>query len=162
MNFMIITNPEDFALVNALYRTSIDGRRFMYEAILSEDGNYEIPNTFTSRAVEVLQAYLKSLGVRMETSYDNDEFIGEPEHRTEIVAYEVGDTTIFCTVEEMYYLKKLRKVYHQYLKEHPNTIDDIDEVWDYIMEHLPFKKRFLTDRIVDLFRNNAAAFSNME
>ena len=95
---MIITNPEDFALVNALYRTSIDGRRFMYEAILSEDGNYEIPNTFTSRAVEVLQAYLKSLGVRMETSYDNDEFIGEPEHRTEIVAYEVGDTTIFCTV----------------------------------------------------------------
>lgn len=98
----------------------------------------------------------------METSYDNDEFIGEPEHRTEIVAYEVGDTTIFCTVEEMYYLKKLRKVYHQYLKEHPNTIDDIDEVWDYIMEHLPFKKRFLTDKIVDLFRNNAAAFSNME
>lgn len=134
----------------------------MYEAILSEDGNYEIPNTFTSRAVEVLQAYLKSLGVRMETSYDNDEFIGEPEHRTEIVAYEVGDTTIFCTVEEMYYLKKLRKVYHRYLKEHPNTIDDIDEVWDYIMEHLPFKKRFLTDKIVDLFRNNAAAFSNME
>ena len=163
MNFMIITDPNDFALINALYRSSIDGRRFMYEAILSEDGNYEIPNDFTSRSVEVLQTYLKSLGVRMHTVYNNDdEYVGEPEHRDEVVGYEVGDTVIFCTVEEMYYLKKLQKVYHHYLKEHPNTIDDVDEVWDYIMEHLPFKKRFLTDKIVDLFRNNAEAFSNMK
>src|SRR5699024_10086650 len=107
MNFMIITDPNDFALINALYRSSIDGRRFMYEAILSEDGNYEIPNDFTSRSVEVLQTYLKSLGVRMHTVYNNDdEYVGEPEHRDEVVGYEVGDTVIFCTVEEMYYLKK--------------------------------------------------------
>ena len=62
---MIITNPEDFALVTALYRSSVDGRRFMYEAILSEDGEYNIPDDFTSRCSEILQVYLKSLGIRM-------------------------------------------------------------------------------------------------
>lgn len=161
-NFMIVTNPEDFALITALYRSSIDGRRFMYEAILSEDGDYEIPNDFTSRAVEVLQTYLKSLGVRMTTVYDDDEFVGEPEHQTENIGYEVGDTVIFCTVDEMYYLRKLRKVYHKYLKNHPNTIDNLDDVWEYITEHLPFKKKFLTDRIIELFKHNIEAFSIMD
>ena len=158
-NFMIITNPEDFALVTALYRSSIDGRRFLYEAILSQDGEYNIPDNFTSRAVEVLQTYLKSLGIRMETIYDEDEYIGEPEHQTEVVGFEVGNATIFCTIEEMYYLKKLLKVYKRYMKENPNTIDDVDEVWDYIVEHLPFKKKFLTDNIISLFKNNMEAFS---
>lgn len=157
-NFEIITSPEDFALVSALYRSSIDGRRFMYEAILSPDGEYNIPDTFTSRSVEVLQTYLKSLGVRMETIFDEDEFIGEPEYADTTIGYEVGNTTIFCTIDEMYYLKKLQKVYKRYLKEHPKTIDDADEVWDYIMEHLPFKKKHLTDHIIELFRNNLEAF----
>jgi len=159
MNFMIVTNPEDFALVTALYRSSIDGRRYLYEAILDEDNEYNIPNSFTSRTAEILQVYLKSLGVRMETIIDDDEYIGEPEHLNETVGYELGNTTIFCTVEEMYYLKKLRKVYKRYLRDNPSSIDDIDEVWAYILEHLPFKKKFLTDNIISLFKDNMEAFS---
>lgn len=159
MNFMIVTNPEDFALVTALYRSSIDGRRYLYEAILDEDNEYNIPNNFTSRTAEILQVYLKSLGVRMETIIDDDEYIGEPEHVDETVGYELGNTTIFCTVEEMYYLKKLRKVYKRYLRDNPSSIDDTDEVWAYILEHLPFKKKFLTDNIISLFKDNMEAFS---
>jgi hypothetical protein len=159
MNFMIVTNPEDFALVTALYRSSIDGRRYLYEAILDEDNEYNIPNSFTSRTAEILQVYLKSLGVRMETIIDDDEYIGEPEHLNETVGYELGNTTIFCTVEEMYYLKKLRKVYKRYLRDNPSSIDDTDEVWAYILEHLPFKKKFLTDNIISLFKDNMEAFS---
>lgn len=158
-NFMIITNPEDFALVTALYRSSIDGRRFMYESILSDDGEYEIPAKFTSRSAEIMQVYLKSLGIRMETIIDEDEYIGEAEHQTETVGYIVGNTTIFCTPDEMYYLKKMHKVYKKYIKNHPNEIDDIDEVWDYILEHLPFKKKCLTENIINLFKNNLEAFS---
>ena len=156
---MIITNPEDFALVTALYRTSIDGRRFMYESILSEDGEYEIPAKFTSRAAEIMQVYLKSLGIRMETIIDEDEYIGEAEHQSEIVGYSIGNTNIFCTPDEMYYLKKLHKVYKKYMKENPNQIDDVDEVWEYIMDNLPFKKKNLTQNIIDLFKNNIEAFS---
>lgn len=159
-NFMIITNPEDFALVTALYRSSIDGRKFMYEAILSEDGEYEIPEKFTSRSAEIFQVYLKSLGVRMETIINDDEFIGEPEHDTEVVAYTVRNNVIFCTPNEMYHLKKLSKLYKYYIKDNPGDIDDIDEVWDYIMENLPFKKKYLTDNIINLFKNNLEAFSN--
>jgi len=131
----------------------------MYEAILSEDGNYEIPAKFTSRTAEIMQVYLKSLGVRMETIIDEDEYIGEPEHLTETIGYEVGHTTIFCTPDEMYYLKKLHKVYKKYMKENPNQIDDLDEVWDYIMENLPFKKKYLTDNIITMFKDNLEAFS---
>ena len=159
-NFMIVTNPEDFALISALYRCSIDGRKFLYEAILSEDGNYNIPDKFTSRTVEILQVYMKSLGVKMRTIINEDDFIGEPEHLTEEVEYIVGDRSIFCTVDEMYYLKKINIIYHQYLKEHPNTIDDPDDVWDYIIENLPFKKKHLTDNIIKLFKDNIEAFAN--
>lgn len=161
-NFMIVTNPEDFALITALYRSSIDGRRYMYEAILSEDGMYEIPDDFTSRTAEVLQVYLKSLGIRMESIDDEDEYIGEPEHSTEVVAYKVGQAVIFCTPDEMYYLRKLRKVYHKYIKRHPSMIDDADDGWEYIIEHLPFKKKHLTENIINLFRNNITEFAIME
>lgn len=159
-NFMIVTNPEDFALISALYRCSIDGRKFLYEAILSDDGNYNIPDKFTSRTVEILQVYMKSLGVKMRTIINEDDYIGEPEHLTEEVEYIVGDHSIFCTVDEMYYLKKINIVYHQYLKENPNTIDDPDEVWDYILENLPFKKKHLTDNIIKIFKDNIEAFTN--
>ena len=159
-NFMIITHPEDFALVTALYRSSIEGRKFMYEAILSEDGDYEIPEKFTSRSAEIFQVYLKSLGVRMETIINDDEFIGEPEHDTEVVAYTVRNHVIFCTPNEMYYLKKLSKLYKYYIKDNPGSIDDLEEVWDWMMENLPFKKKYLTDSIINLFKNNLEAFTN--
>lgn len=131
----------------------------MYEAILSEDGHYNIPNTFKSRTVEVLQVYLKSLGVRMESIFSDDEYIGEAEHGDDTVEYVVGNTTILCSTDEMYYLKKLGKTYHRYLKENPGNIDDVDEVWEYILDNLPFKKKYLTDRIIDLFRNNLEDFA---
>ena len=157
-NFMIITNPEDFALVTALYRSSVDGRRWMYEAILSDDNEYNIPDSFTSRTSEVLQVYLKSLGVRMETKIDEDEYIGEAEHN-EVIGYDFGNETIFCTIDEMYYIKKLQKVYKKYIKEHPEDIYSTDDVWDYIMEHLPFKKKYLTDNIIDIFKNHIEVLS---
>ena len=157
-NFMIITNPEDFALVTALYRSSVDGRRWMYEAILSDDNEYDIPDSFTSRTSEVLQVYLKSLGVRMETKIDEDEYIGEAEHN-EVIGYDFGNETIFCTIDEMYYIKKLQKVYKKYIKEHPEDIYSTDDVWDYIMEHLPFKKKYLTDNIIDIFKNHIEVLS---
>lgn len=159
MNFLIVTSPEDFALVTALYRSSIDGRRFLYESIISEDGNYEIPEKFTSRTSEILQVYFKSLGIRMETILNDDEFIGEPEHSSEIISFDIKDATIFCTADEMYYLKKIQKTYRKYLKENPNTIDDIDDMWEYVLEHLPFKKKHLTDNIINLFKDNLESFS---
>lgn len=156
---MIVTNPEDFALVSALYRCSIDGRKFLYEAILADDGKYNIPDKFTSRTVEILQVYMKSLGVKMRTIINEDDYIGEPEHLTEEVEYIVADHSIFCTVDEMYYLKKINVVYHQYLKEHPNTIDDPDDVWDYIIDNIPFKKKHLTENITKIFKDNIEAFA---
>ena len=156
---MVITDPNDFALVTALYRTSIDGRRWMYEAILSDDGKYNIPDNFTSRSVEILQVYLKSLGIRMETIMNEDEYIGEAEHEDQLIGYSVGHTVIFCSPNEMYYLRKLNKVYHRYLKDHPNTIDDIDDIWDYLIDNLPFKKKHLTDSIRELFDDNMKDFA---
>ena len=149
----------DFALVTALYRSSVDGRKYMYEAIISDDSEYNLPDTFTSRTSEILQTYLKSLGIRMQTIIDETEFIGEPEDQTEIIGYEIGNATLFCTREEMYYLNKMHKVYKRYLKEHPGEIDDTDEVWEYILEHIPFKKKHLTPNIISLFKDNIENFT---
>ena len=158
---MIIAQPDEFALVTALYRSSIDGRRWMYEAILSEDGEYNLPDNFTSRTAEIMQVYLKTLGVKMETIFDETEFIGEPEHENDLIEYVVGDTTILCSTNEMYYLNKLRKAYHRYIKAHPNTIDDVDEVWDWILDNIPkHTKKDLTEAIIDLFKENLEAFSH--
>lgn len=134
----------------------------MYKAILNEENEYNIPDNFTSRTGEILQVYLKSLGVRVETIIDEDEYIGEPEHYEDNVGFQVGDSEIFCSTDEMYYLKKMQKVYHKYIKENPGCIDDVDEVWDYIMEHLPFKKKHLTDRIINLFKDNMESFAVMK
>lgn len=153
-NFMIITKPEDFALITALYRSSIDGRRFMYEAIISEDGDYKIPGSFTSRSAEILQVYLKSLGVKIETVINEDDYIGEDEDNHEIVAYTIKNRVIFCTPNEMYFIKKLSKMYKRYIKDNPNQINDFDEIWDHIIENLPFKKKHLTDDIINIFKRN--------
>lgn len=153
-NFLIITQPEDFALVTALYRSSIDGRRFMYEAILSEDGEYQIPDKFHSRTVDIMQVYLKSLGVRMETYVGGDDYIGEPEDYETVVPYTFRNSTIFATPNEMYYVLKLAKAYKFYIRDNPNSINDFDDTWEWMMENLPFKKKHLTENVVKIFRNN--------
>lgn len=153
-NFMLVTEPEDFALVTALYRSSMDGRRFMYEAILDEDGDYDIPMEFHSRTADIMQVYLKSLGVKMETIIGDTDTIGEPEDSETINCYTFRNNVIFCTAEEMYRVKKLAKLYKHYLKDHPMDITDFDEAWDYILENLPFKRKYLTDSVVKLFKNN--------
>lgn len=156
-----MTSPEDFALITALYRSSVDGRKYMYEAIVSDDNEYNIPDTFTSRTSQILQTYFKSLGVQMETIYDEDEYVEEPEHKDEIIGYKVGNEVIFCSIADMYYLKKLHKLYKRYMKDHPNSVDDMDEVWDYMYENLPFKKKELTQNVIDLFNNHLEAFSQI-
>jgi hypothetical protein len=152
-NFMIITEPEDFALITALYRSSIDGRRFMYEAILSEE-DYQIPDKFTSRSAQILQVYLKSLGVRMETVVGGDNYIGEKEDSEVTVVYTFRNSVICATPNEMYYVLQLARTYRWYVKDNPNTIRDWEDAWDWVLDHLPFKKKHLTDKIVDLFKNN--------
>ena len=135
----------------------------MYEAIINDKGDntYNIPDSFTSRTAEILQVYLKSLGVKMETIIDEDEFIGEPEHKVNIIEYRVGKGSIFCTEEERYYLRKLHKVYSKYMKKYPNSVDDdVEEVWDYITDNLPFKKKYLTDQIIKMFKDNLEIFSS--
>lgn len=162
-NFMIITNPEDFALITALYRSSVDGRKYMYEAILSDDNKYNIPDSFTSRTSEILQVYLKSLGVEMQTIDDEDEFIGQAEDEEIVNEYRFGDATILCTKAEYYYLNKLIKTYVIWMKLHPHEIgNDYDEMMEWVMDNIPFKKKHLTDNIVQLFKNNLSKFARLE
>jgi hypothetical protein len=158
-NFMIVTHPKDYALFTALCRSSTDGRIWLSKAILDEDEKYNIPNTFTSRTSQILQVFLKNLGVKMETIIDESEWIGEPEHDVEVRQYRVKNNLIHCTANEKYYLDKLAKVYKRYQKEHKHTIDDMDELWEYIMDNLPFKKKELSDSVIKIFKDNLEAFA---
>ena len=95
----------------------------------------------------------------METVVDDSEFIGEPEHDEMEVVYNVRNHVIVCSPNEMYYINKLAKLYKRYRKDNPSSVYELDEIWEYIMKNLPFKKKYLTDKITDLFRDNLEAFS---
>lgn len=157
LNLLIILNEDDLALINALYRSSISGRKFLYESIVTGEP-MEVPNSFTNRAAEILQVYLKSLGIKIETIMTEDEFIGEPEHSNEVIGFTIKNRVIFCTMNEMYYLKKLSKLYKKYIHSRKEKVDDVEEAWDWMMDNLTFKKKFLSEAIIDLFKNNIEAF----
>jgi hypothetical protein len=159
-NFLIVVPPEEFALMTALFRTSIGGREYMFKAILSDEAKINIPAKFTSRAAEILEAYYKSLGVSMKTILDEEEFIGEKEHDMETLIYELRNKIIVCTPNEMYYLNKLGKLYKHYIKDNPNAIYDVNEVWDYVVNNISFKKKHLTDYIINTFKCNLEAFTH--
>lgn len=95
----------------------------------------------------------------MSTIIDDDEYIAVPEDCTDVIGFEFGNQTIFCTRDEMYYLKKMAKVYKRYKKDNPEVIEDWEDAWDYILEHLPFKKKFLTDNIISLFKDHIDALT---
>jgi hypothetical protein len=132
----------------------------MYEAILSDDGNYSIPDSFSSQTAKILQVYLKSLGVRMVTVHGGDEYLGEPEDDNEVVAYTFRNNVVFATPNEMYYVMKLVKLYRRYIKDNPMAITDFDEAWEWMMDNLSFKKKYLTDNIIKLFKNNLEVLTN--
>ena len=87
-----------------------------------------------------------------------DEFIGEPEHSNEVIGFTIKNRVIFCTMNEMYYLKKLSKLYKKYIHSREEKVDDVEEAWDWMMDNLTFKKKFLSEAIIDLFKNNIEAF----
>jgi hypothetical protein len=158
-NFMVITKAEVFALISALYRTSPDGRRFMYEAIITGD-TYDIPDNFTSRTAEILEVYLKSLGVRMKVVDDDKiNFIGEDDDN-DVTCHKVKNGYIFASKKEMYYLKKVAKAYKRVIKGRENQILDIEEVWDKTLDSLPFKKKHLTKDMVEVFMRNLELFTS--
>jgi hypothetical protein len=91
---------------------------------------------------------------------EEDVLIAEPEDFEEIHEYEISDAVVFCTKNEMYYLRKLAKIYKRYIKDNPGWIDDWDDVLEYLMDNLPFKKKYLTDEIIQIFHDNLEAFGN--
>ena len=133
----------------------------MFEAILSDDAKYDLPDHFTSRSAEVAQVYFKSLGVRMDTVIDDEEFIGYFEDKNTLITYQVHQSILVITVEQRRLLKKVQKAYRKYLKKYPNMIDDFDHIWDWIMDHITMhnKKKLLNGDIKKLFRENLTEFT---
>lgn len=75
INTIIGIRPEIMAKLHLFYRSSVVGRRTMAETMLTKDGiveEFEYNNHFYNRNVEILHAYLKSLGLRI---VDDEDFI---------------------------------------------------------------------------------------
>ena len=162
INFYIATNPDDMALITSLYRSSIDGRRWMFEAILDDDTKYNLPKSFTSRSAEVAEVYFKSLGVGMNTIIDDEQFIGYIEDKDTIINYKVANADLFITVEQANLLKKIHKVFKKYLKQSPYLIQDFNEIWEYVLKHINKhdKKRIKdNDEVKQIFKDHITDFT---
>jgi len=100
LNTAIGVETEEIAKIHLFYRSSVIGRRDLGERLttnIKEVKEFKYSPEFKNRNVEILQAYLKAMGLKIdfeEDKYFIDIFLGSMEE------YNYGDKTFICTRRE--------------------------------------------------------------
>ena len=69
LNLMICTPAEEIVKIHMFYRNSINGRKNLGKALMTEMDtleDFEIDDSIKNRNVEILQAYFKAMGLKLE------------------------------------------------------------------------------------------------
>lgn len=119
LNFSIGLSPEDITLFNALYRTSIKGRKDLIKLMFSDnpDKILELDKSYTSRVAEIFNVILKSLSLKLKF-IDKDDMI-YPINDTLVHPQTFKGKTIFCTDFELFKLERREEIKEDILKENP-------------------------------------------
>lgn len=142
LNFSIGILPEDIALFNAMYRTSIKGRRDLVNLLFqSSDGEsvHKIDKSYTSRVAEIFNVILKSLSVGLDF-VDEDNLI-YPLDDTEMKTHELDGVQYLCTDYEFFLMQRRHDIKEEILEQNPiisteeleKRIDEELKARDYIM-----------------------------
>ena len=152
LNFMIGMMPEELVLFNAFYRTSVEARKDMAVAIVNDKPIITMKKEYTSRAAEIFNVILKSIGY--EVSFYEDEDVLEYLDDNECKEYEIDGETFICT-ERMYRsIKATKDIMMDILDEY--GVLEGDEVKAMIKEVLKEKNLLycdtkLTDTVADMY-----------
>jgi hypothetical protein len=107
--------PTDIiAQLHLFYRSSVIGRRDLGEKLatsIKEIPDFSYSPEFTNRNVEILQAYLKAMGVKIVFS---DENMNINIYTDELKDYDVGEKMYICTQEEVEELMREQNIRDEY------------------------------------------------
>ena len=151
LNFSIGLQPEDIALFNALYRTSIQGRRDLIKMMFNDkdDKIQKLDNFYTSRVVEIFNVILKSLSLKLEF-INKDEMI-YPINDTDLRLHKTENGYELCTDFEAFKHERERKIREEILAENPVMLEN--ELEQRIKDEMELRHFLIGDREIDITDN---------
>lgn len=151
LNFSIGVIPEDIALFHGLYRTSIKGRKDLMKVMFSDgDGVQKIDDSYTSRVAEIFNVYMKTLGIRVEFTDDDEEVKVLNSRSIRHHAYKNKD--YLMTDYDFYMMKYIDTVRDKILVDNPIiTVDKLQKLIDKAMEEDKIINGPLKENVSDEF-----------
>lgn len=105
LNFSIGLLPEDIAIFHALYRSSIKGRKDLFEATLTHKKlGPALDDVYISRAAEIYKVKMKALGIGVDFRSDDHEI--HPLDDQKISMHLINKRHYLCTNYQAYIIKK--------------------------------------------------------
>jgi len=130
LNFTIAMAPEEVALIHALYRTSVKGRRDLGKALLSNEPVISVSKSYDSRVAEFFEIILKSLGFEIEFLDSDDDLIELDTENLEWFPLENGKS-IICTQYDKFIIDRRNEIGKEILDEYGLlNKDELNEMID--------------------------------
>lgn len=111
---MIGVAPEEIAKLHMFYRSSVTGRRDIGKQLattIKTIKDFKKKGQFTNRNVEILQAYLKSMGLRIEFL---DDMYNIPIYSDHLESFETDTLYLISTRREYEDVKLKEKILKKY------------------------------------------------
>ena len=140
LNFTIAMDPEEVALVHALYRTSVKGRRDLGKALLSNEPVISVHKSYDSRVAEFFEIILKSLGFELEFLDSDNDLVELDMDKLEWFEIDNGNS-ILCSQYDKYIIDRRREIGKELLEEYGAL--NIEELNEMIDEEIETRQYFI-------------------
>lgn len=152
LNFSIAMDTEEVALIHALYRSSVKGRRDLGKALLSNEPVITVDKTYDSRVAEFFEIILKSLGFKIEFLDSDDDLVELDRDGLEWFALENGKS-VLCSQFDKFMLDRRTEIAKEILHEY--GVLNTEELNEMIDEEIEDRNYLIGDwdRSKDFFIN---------
>ena len=119
-NFSIAILPEDIILFHSLYRTSIIGRKDLIKLAFGDNDKKainNIPESYTSRVIEIFNTTLKVLGIRIDFVQDDEKV--KILDNCDLKSHKLNDKVFVCTDYEFYLIETVDRMRSKILDRYP-------------------------------------------
>ena len=149
INSLIGVSPEDVAKLHLYYRSSVTGRRDIGTQLattIKTLKDFKKDDKFTNRNVEILQAYFKSMGIRIKFLGDTYEI---PIYTDRLESFDT-DTMYFIGTRREYEDKLLKEKIHKKYSEDVCFVGTDDEFEELLENEFEEAKRHRDYYVIDI------------
>ena len=155
LNFCIGQETSDYALFQALYRTSVKGRNDLAKLIMDPNVTEgDISDTYDSRTAEIFNVIMMSLSLRLK--FTNEDNTLRSFNRTGLHSYTVDGKSFITDDFTAMMLERIEEIENRIFIENP--IISTNELYDLVREELSSGKHLMgtndpeeIDRIMNLY-----------